>query len=138
MFFQDGLTGSAWGDWALYTGSPLRAFESELGVQDPVGFWDPAGFTADGSVENFQRRRQTELKHGRVGSSACSLFESAMPPNRLPGFSAYDPGDVSWPHSDCACLFHRTVALCDLVDFLMESIVRTLLPIRPWLQTLCG
>ncbi|CAK0878078.1 unnamed protein product [Prorocentrum cordatum] len=46
MFFQDGLTGSAWGDWALYTGSPLRAFESELGVQDPVGFWDPAGFTA--------------------------------------------------------------------------------------------
>ena len=23
MFFQDGLTGSAWGDWALYTVSPL-------------------------------------------------------------------------------------------------------------------
>merc|ERR1712113_804266 len=23
MFFQDGLTGSAWGDWALYTDSPL-------------------------------------------------------------------------------------------------------------------
>merc|ERR1712039_1126772 len=32
MFFQDGLTGSAWGDWALYTDSPLRAFENELGV----------------------------------------------------------------------------------------------------------
>jgi light-harvesting complex I chlorophyll a/b binding protein 1 len=42
MFFQDGLTGSAYGDWALYTASPLRAFESELGVQAPVGFWDPA------------------------------------------------------------------------------------------------
>ena len=40
---QDGLTGSAWGDWANYTASPLRAFESELGVQDPVGFFDPAG-----------------------------------------------------------------------------------------------
>merc|ERR1711862_673380 len=26
MFFQDGLTGSAWGDWANYTDSPLRAF----------------------------------------------------------------------------------------------------------------
>merc|ERR1712113_886181 len=24
MFFQDGLTGSAWGDWALYEASPLR------------------------------------------------------------------------------------------------------------------
>ena len=29
-------------------------------------FWDPAGFTADGSVEDFKRRRQTELKHGRA------------------------------------------------------------------------
>merc|ERR550514_1121981 len=57
MFFQDGLTGSAWGDWALYTASPLRAFENELGVQAPVGFWDPAGFTADGNVEDFARRR---------------------------------------------------------------------------------
>mmetsp|Transcript_26055 Transcript_26055/g.66059 ORF Transcript_26055/g.66059 Transcript_26055/m.66059 type:complete len:133 (+) Transcript_26055:2-400(+) len=24
MLFQDGLTGSAWGDWALFTASPLR------------------------------------------------------------------------------------------------------------------
>ena len=43
MFFQDGLTGSAWGDWANYTESPLRAFENELGVQAPAGFWDPLG-----------------------------------------------------------------------------------------------
>ena len=33
-------------------------------------FWDPAGFTADGSVENFKRRRQTELKHGRISMLA--------------------------------------------------------------------
>jgi len=25
MLFQDGLTGSAWGDWSLYTASPLRS-----------------------------------------------------------------------------------------------------------------
>ena len=68
---QDGLTGSAWGDWANYTASPLRAFENELGVQAPVGFWDPAGFTADGSTENFARRRQTELKHGRISMLAA-------------------------------------------------------------------
>merc|ERR1719210_2051413 len=65
MFFQDGLTGSAWGDWALYTDSPLRAFENELGVQAPTGFWDPAGFTSDGDAANFRRRRVTEIKHGR-------------------------------------------------------------------------
>ena len=70
MFFQDGLTGSAWGDWANYTDSPLRAFESELGVQAPVGFWDPAGLAADGNANNFSRRRQTELKHGRIAMLA--------------------------------------------------------------------
>eukprot|EP00439_Symbiodinium_sp_Y106_P005810 s6705_g1.t1 len=82
MFFQDGLTGSAWGDWANYTASPLRAFENELGVQDPVGFWDPAGFTADGSVENFQRRRQTELKHGRISMLATMGY---ITPEQLVG-----------------------------------------------------
>merc|ERR1712084_196763 len=60
MFFQDGLTGNAWGDWALYTDSPLRAFESELGVQAPLGFWDPMGFTKDGDQSKFHRRRLTE------------------------------------------------------------------------------
>jgi len=44
----------------------MMAFENELGVQAPVGFWDPAGLSSDGSVENFKRRRQTELKHGRI------------------------------------------------------------------------
>merc|ERR1711862_1051726 len=70
MFFQDGLTGSAWGDWALYTDSPLRAFESELGVQAPTGFWDPVGFTKDGDSIAFKRRRITEIKHGRVAMLA--------------------------------------------------------------------
>eukprot|EP00931_Biecheleriopsis_adriatica_P079850 TRINITY_DN531_c0_g1_i10.p1 TRINITY_DN531_c0_g1~~TRINITY_DN531_c0_g1_i10.p1 ORF type:complete len:237 (-),score=58.32 TRINITY_DN531_c0_g1_i10:98-712(-) len=66
MFFQDGLTGQAWGDWANYVDSPLRAFENELGVQAPVGFFDPLGFTKDGNEANFKRRRQVELKNGRV------------------------------------------------------------------------
>ena len=34
MFYQDGLTGSAWGDWANYADSPLRA-EADFS-QDPV------------------------------------------------------------------------------------------------------
>jgi len=70
MFFQDGLTGSAWGDWGLYTDSPLRAFENELGVQAPTGFWDPAGYSKDGDAAIFRRRRETELKHGRVAMFA--------------------------------------------------------------------
>ena len=70
MFFQDGLTGSAWGDWDLYTASPLRAFENELGVQDPVGFWDPLDFTKESDVRSFKRRSTGELKHGRISMLA--------------------------------------------------------------------
>ncbi|OLP84999.1 Caroteno-chlorophyll a-c-binding protein [Symbiodinium microadriaticum] len=60
----------------------VSAFENELGVQDPVGFWDPAGFTADGSVENFKRRRQTELKHGRISMLATMGY---ITPEQLDG-----------------------------------------------------
>ena len=35
MFFQDGLTGSAWGDWTLYTDSPLRALARERSSKVP-------------------------------------------------------------------------------------------------------
>ncbi|OLP79140.1 Caroteno-chlorophyll a-c-binding protein [Symbiodinium microadriaticum] len=92
MFFQDGLTGSAWGDWANYTASPLRAFENELGVQDPVGFWDPAGFTADGSVENFKRRRQTELKHGRISMLATMGYITPEITGKFPGYLSPSAG----------------------------------------------
>ena len=88
MFFQDGLTGSAWGDWSLYTASPVRAGREskvarnffggestsyasfdpakELGVQDPIGFWDPLGLSADKDEATFKRRRAVEIKHGRI------------------------------------------------------------------------
>ena len=77
---QDGVTGSPWGDFAIKQGSAWLAFENELGVQAPVGFWDPAGFTADGSVEDFKRRRQTELKHGRISMLATMGY---ITPERL-------------------------------------------------------
>merc|ERR1712050_581675 len=86
MFFQDGLTGSAWGDWALYTASPLRAFEGELGVQAPLGFWDPLGFTKDGDIESFNRRRAVELKHGRVCMLATMGYITPELTGKLPGY----------------------------------------------------
>ena len=48
----------------------LHMLETGLGMQAPVGFWDPAGFTKDGNADNFARRRQTELKHGRIAMLA--------------------------------------------------------------------
>ena len=52
---------------ANYTESPLRAFENELGVQAPVGFWDPAGFTSLG-------RRDGVTSKG-AGCEAASLMD---------------------------------------------------------------
>jgi len=70
MFFQDGLTGSAWDDWDLYAASPLRAFENELCAQDSVGSWDPLDFTKEVDVRSFECRRTAELKHGRTSMLA--------------------------------------------------------------------
>merc|ERR1719433_501978 len=92
MFFQDGLTGSAWGDWDLYVDSPLRAFESELGVQAPVGFWDPLGLSADGDVQTFQRRRATEIKHGRISMLATMGYITPEITGKFPGYLSPSEG----------------------------------------------
>ena len=36
---------------------PGGAFETELGVQEPVGFLDPLGLSADIDVDTFKRQR---------------------------------------------------------------------------------
>merc|ERR1711992_105021 len=92
MFFQDGLTGEAWGDWALYTDSPLRAFEKELGVQAPVGFWDPLGFTRDGNVASFRRRREVEIKHGRISMLAAMGYITPEVAGKWPGYLSPSAG----------------------------------------------
>ena len=59
--------------------------------QAPVGFWDPAGFTADGSTENFARRRQTELKHGRISMlDAWSTFGKTLHLCEIVGSRRYE------------------------------------------------
>merc|ERR1719195_693138 len=92
MFFQDGLTGSAWGDWANYTDSPLRAFENELGVQEPVGFWDPLGLSADGDAATFMRRRESELKHGRISMLATMGYITPELTGKFPGMLSKSEG----------------------------------------------
>merc|ERR1719456_778327 len=92
MFFQDGLTGSAWGDWSLYTDSPLRAFENELGVQAPLGFWDPVGFSKDGDITSFKRRRSVEIKHGRICMLASMGYITPELTGKLPGYLSPSAG----------------------------------------------
>ena len=50
------------------------AFESELGAQPPLGFFDPLGLVADGDQEKFDRLRFVELKHGRISMLAVAGY----------------------------------------------------------------
>ena len=70
----------------------LTAFENELGVQAPVGFWDPAGLSSDGSVEDFKRRRQTELKHGRISMLATMGYITPEITGKFPGYLSPSAG----------------------------------------------
>merc|ERR1711972_980660 len=45
-----------------------------IGACDPLLFWDPIGFCAGGTKEEFDRRRAVELKHGRI----CMLATIGM------------------------------------------------------------
>ena len=49
------------------TSSAIRAFEDELGIQPPLGFFDPFGMLS-GNVteERFDRLRYVKIKHGRI------------------------------------------------------------------------
>merc|ERR1719409_1679813 len=67
------LAGSAAAFAPAQTGkasTALNAFESELGVQPPLGFFDPLGLLADADQERFERLRYVELKHGRISQLA--------------------------------------------------------------------
>ena len=46
---------------------------------------DPAGFAADGGVENFARIRLTELKHGRVSTPTTMGYSAPELAVKLPG-----------------------------------------------------
>ena len=61
------------------------AFEDELGVQEPLGFFDPFGMLADADVERFERLRYVELKHGRISMLAVVGYLVTAAGTRLPG-----------------------------------------------------
>ena len=52
------------------TSTSLKAFENELGVQPPLGFFDPLGLLADADQDRFDRLRYVEVKHGRIAMLA--------------------------------------------------------------------
>ena len=62
------------------------AYENELGVQPPLGFWDPMGFTDDGDLAAYRRRRSVEFKHGRIAMLATMGFMTPEIIGHWPGY----------------------------------------------------
>merc|ERR1711933_119807 len=82
MFVQNGITGTT-GPLMWMGQEPTGrafAFENELGVQSPVGF------SADGDVAAFRRRRSVELKHGRISMLACMGYMTPEITGKFPGY----------------------------------------------------
>ena len=67
----------------------LSAFESELGAQEPLGFYDPLGLLNDADEAKFERLRYVELKHGRI---AMLAFVG----NLVPRAGIYLPGNIDF------------------------------------------
>lgn len=61
------------------------SFEEEIGVQAPLGFFDPLGLLADADAERFNRLRYVELKHGRISMLAVLGHIFTTGGVRLPG-----------------------------------------------------
>mmetsp|Transcript_35883 Transcript_35883/g.36570 ORF Transcript_35883/g.36570 Transcript_35883/m.36570 type:complete len:201 (+) Transcript_35883:64-666(+) len=64
-------------------------FESELGAQEPLGFWDPLNLLADADQERFDRLRYVETKHGRIAMLAILGHLVTTAGVRLPGDIAF-------------------------------------------------
>ena len=62
---------------------------AEIGVQPPLGFWDPLGLLNDADQERFDRLRTVETKHGRISMLAILGHLVTSAGVRLPGDIAY-------------------------------------------------
>jgi len=72
-------------------------FESEIGAQPPLGFWDPLGLLADADADRFARLRTVETKHGRISMLAIlgHLVTTAgyrLPTSLTPGYDLTNVG----------------------------------------------
>eukprot|EP01035_Chromulina_nebulosa_P027089 gene27089-35576_t len=65
------------------------SFESEIGAQAPLGFWDPLGLLKDADAAKFERLRTVETKHGRISMLAILGHLVTTAGVRLPGEIAY-------------------------------------------------
>jgi len=71
-------------------------FSKEVGVQPPLGFFDPLGLLSEGDQETFDDLREKEIKHGRVAMLAVTGYLTTAAGVRFPGAEDIPDGLASW------------------------------------------
>merc|ERR1719416_20984 len=75
--------------------SAKQDFANEIGVQAPLGVWDPTGHLEKGRDE-FERLRGLEIKHGRVAMLGVVGYLTTYAGVRLPGLEDVPAGWAAW------------------------------------------
>ena len=92
--------------------SSLNAFDSELGVQAPLGFFDPLGMLEDVDQERFDRLRYVEVKHGRICQLAFLVQIVTHGGTHLPGDINFSGHSVdSFPNGISAVIGPNAIPL---------------------------
>jgi hypothetical protein len=79
------------GEWSG-VGSPTDFDPAlQVGVTEPLGFFDPAGFSVGKGVDTFRQLRAAEIKHGRVAMMA-SVGAVVQHYVKFPGFEKVPTG----------------------------------------------
>eukprot|EP00563_Minutocellus_polymorphus_P014925 CAMPEP_0181055618 /NCGR_PEP_ID=MMETSP1070-20121207/19293_1 /TAXON_ID=265543 /ORGANISM="Minutocellus polymorphus, Strain NH13" /LENGTH=202 /DNA_ID=CAMNT_0023134937 /DNA_START=18 /DNA_END=626 /DNA_ORIENTATION=+ len=73
------------------------AFDNEIGVQAPLGFFDPLGYLQDEDQERFEHLRWVELKHGRVAMLGVVGYLTTYAGIRFPGAEDVPAGFAALP-----------------------------------------
>ena len=94
-------------------------FEDALGVQEPLGLWDPMGMLNGADEERFERLRYVELKHGRISMLAFLGQIVTRAGIHLPGSINY-AGDSfdSFPNGIAALVGPNSIPTAGLVQII--------------------
>lgn len=99
-----------------------KPFADALGVQAPLGLWDPLGIIADGDQEKFDLFREVELKHGRVAMLAVTGYLVTAAGIRFPGAESVPDGLAAIP-ALLATADGKNIALQMAAFFVLAEIV---------------
>ena len=101
-----------------HSSSLKMGFESEIGAQPPLGFWDPLNLLKDADQARFDRLRYVEVKHGRISMLAILGHLVTTAGYRLPGNISYDLKFAQIPTGLKALEVIPFAGICQIIAFI--------------------